>query len=202
MGSRTKTQPPPIPDRHRSLVRIDTEPEPPRAVRSVLVGRDKQLATLEDIVSRAIDFQAPQLVTIVGNQGTGKSRLINELITKVTAQQVRVFHGAPVRDTMGKPQPLSALVTLLRDRFELTPNPDDVTKLRFIHEIKSVMKSEHIAEIQYFLGNLVGFDFLPTPFLSAVAENPKQHAELTRTALRRFIEADAAQSPLVLVLDD
>ena len=30
----------------------------------------------------------------------------------------------------------------------------------------------------------------------------RQHAELARTALRRFIELDAAQSPLVLVLDD
>jgi Cdc6-like AAA superfamily ATPase len=69
--------PPAIPDRHRSLVRIDTEPEPLRVVRSPLVGRSVQLATLEDIVTRAIDFQAPQLVTVVGNQGTGKTRLIN-----------------------------------------------------------------------------------------------------------------------------
>src|SRR5687768_16959762 len=171
MGSRTKTQPPPIPDRHRSLVRIDTEPEPPRTVRSVLVGRDKQLAILEDIVSRAVDFQAPQLVTIVGNQGTGKSRLINELITKITPKQVRVFHGAAQRDSAGDPVALTALTSMLRDRFEITPHPDDVTKLRFSHEIKEVMGSDHIAEIQYFMGKLVGLEFLPTPFLSAVAEN-------------------------------
>jgi tetratricopeptide (TPR) repeat protein len=202
MGSRTKTQPPPIPDRHRSLVRIDTEPEPPRVVRSTLVGRQKQLDILEDVVSRAVDFQAPQLVTIVGNQGTGKSRLINELITKITPKQVRVFHGAAQRDTNGEPIPLTALQSMMRDRFEITPNPDDVTKLRFAHEIKSVMGSDQIAELQYFLGKLVGLDFLPTPFLSAVAENPKQHGELTRVALRRFIEADAAQSSLVIVLDD
>ena len=171
-------------------------------MRSPLVGRAKQLAILEDVVARAVDFQAPQLVTIVGNQGTGKSRLINELIGKITAKQVRVFHGAAQRDARGEPVPLTALTSMLRDRFELTPHPDDVTKLRFSHEIKSVMGSDQIAEIQYFLGKFVGLEFLPTPFLSAVAENPKQHGELTRVALRRFIEADAAQSPLVLVLDD
>jgi tetratricopeptide (TPR) repeat protein len=183
-------------------VRIDTEPEPVRVVRSQLIGRAKQLATLEDVVSRAIDFQAPQLVTIVGNQGTGKSRLINELIAKVTAKSVRVFHGAAHRDKALQPVPLAALIGMLRDRFELTPDPDDVARLRFSHEIKSVLGSDQIAEIQYFLGKLVGLDYPPTPFLRAVAENPKQHAELTKVALRRFIELDAGQSPLVLVLDD
>src|ERR1043165_4974352 len=65
------TKPPPIPAaaaRPRSLIRIDTEPEPPRTVRSELVGRSDELVTLREIVARAIDFQAPQLVTVIGNQ--------------------------------------------------------------------------------------------------------------------------------------
>ena len=70
------------------MVRIDTEPEPPRVVRSKLVGRGDALATLRDVVGRAVDFQAPQLVTIVGNQGTGKTRLINELISELRDQLV------------------------------------------------------------------------------------------------------------------
>src|SRR5687768_11598653 len=77
------TKPPPIPSaalRPRSMVRIDTEPEPPRAVRSSLVGRNDALVTLKEVVARAVDFQAPQLITVIGNQGTGKTRLINELI--------------------------------------------------------------------------------------------------------------------------
>ena len=54
----------------------------------------------------------------------------------------------------------------------------------------------------YFLGAFVGLDFAPTPFLRAVTESPKQHTELARTALRRFVELDATFGPLVLVLDD
>ncbi|HUG62621.1 MAG TPA: AAA family ATPase, partial [Methylomirabilota bacterium] len=112
-----------MPERHRSLLRIDTEPEPLRAVRSALVGREDKLAQLDEVVTRAIDFQAPQLVTVVGNQGTGKTRLINELITRLAANpdraRLRVFHGAAERDREGKPIPLSAIKSLLRDRFEL-----------------------------------------------------------------------------------
>ena len=54
----------------------------------------------------------------------------------------------------------------------------------------------------HFLGAFVGLEFPPTPFLRAVTENPKQHAVIARTALRRFLELDAGNGPLILVLDD
>jgi len=187
------------------MVRIELDPEPPRTVRSKLVGRADALATLRDVVTRAADFQAPQLVTIVGNQGTGKTRLINELIAIIRDGQgtkTRVIHGAAERDPTGKPVRLSTVASVLRDRFELTPNPDDTSRLRFTHEIRDVMKSDQISEILYFLGGMVGLEFPPTPFLQAVTESRKQHGELARTALRRFIELDATVSPLVVVLDD
>ena len=189
------------------MVRIEPDPEAARVVRSTLVGRSDHLATLRDLVTRAIDFQAPQLVTVVGNQGTGKSRLINELIASLHTQAPadpapRVFHGAAERDAAGMPVRLSALTSLLRDRFELTPNPDEASRLRFAHELRSVMGGGQVAEMQHFLGTYVGLEFPPTPFLAAVTESPKQHQEIARTVLRRFIELDAAQSPLVLVFDD
>ena len=205
-----KVGPPPIPSRPRSLVRIDTEPEPPRTVRSALVGRADTLATLRDVVGRAIEFQAPQLISIVGNQGTGKTRLINELIAELLGpsdapeaeRKCRVIHGAAELDSNGKPVRLATIASLLRERFELTPNPDDTSRLRFTHEVRTVMKSDQVSEILYFLGAIVGLEFPPTPFLQAVTESPKQHAELARTALRRFVELDAAHHPLVIVLDD
>ena len=205
-----KVGPPPIPSRPRSLARIDTEPEPPRAVRSALVGRGDALVTLRDVVSRAIDFQSPQLVSIVGNQGTGKTRLIDELIIELRGpadqpeaeRKCRVIHGAAERDSTGKPVRLATIASMLRDRFELTPNPDDTSRLRFTHEVRTVMGSDQVGEILYLLGALVGLDFPPTPFLKAVTESPKQHAELARTALRRFVELDAAHHPIVIVLDD
>jgi tetratricopeptide (TPR) repeat protein len=184
-------------------VRSDTG-EAVRVTRSPLVGRKRQLATLSDVVARAIDFQAPQLVTVVGNQGTGKTRLIHELTPLLAnrAPPVRVFHGIAERDAEGHPVRHAALTSLLRDRFELLPVPDEASRLRFAHEVRTVMGSDQVAEMLHFVGEFVGMVYPPTPFLRAVAENPKQHTEIARTALRRFIELDAAQSPLVLVLDD
>jgi len=187
------------------VVRPEPPPEPVRVVRSPLVGRNQQLATLSDVVARAIDFQAPQLVTVVGNQGTGKTRLIAELIPLLAQNHdhaCRVFRGAAERDPAGKPVRHAALSSLLRDRFELLPVPDEASRLRFAHEVRTVMASDQVGEMLHLVGSFVGLDYPPTPFLRAVTENPRQHDEIARTALRRFIELDAAQSPLVLVLDD
>jgi tetratricopeptide (TPR) repeat protein len=174
-------------------------------LRSALVGRDEHLATLSEVVARAIDFQAPQLVTVVGNQGTGKTRLIHELVPTLSQNRerpCRVFHGAAERDGAGNPVRHAALSSLLRDRFELLPVPDEASRLRFAHEVRTVMGSDQVAEMLHFVGGFVGLDYPATPFLRAVTENPKQHTEIARIALRRFFELDAAQSPLVLVLDD
>lgn len=195
--------PPPIPVRHRSPIRLDSAPEPV-AIRSPLVGRDDTLATLDDVISRAIDFQAPQLVTIVGNQGTGKTRLMSELVARITASTARpcrVFHGRAERDAAQRPAPLAAVASLLRDRFELTPNPDEASRLRFSHEVRSVMGGD-VAEALYFLGGFVGLPYPATPFLRALGDSPRLAAELSRAVLRRFLEQDAANGPLVLVLDD
>ncbi len=174
-------------------------------IRSPLVGRADTLATLDDVVSRAIDFQAPQLVTIIGNQGTGKTRLLGELVARVaanTARPCRVFQGRAERDAAQKPVRMAALATLLRDRFELTPNPDEASGLRFAHEVRGVMGADHSGEVLRFLGELVGLAHPATPFLRALGDHPKLHAELSRTVLRRFFELDAAHGPLVLALDD
>ncbi len=193
----------PVPPRHRGPIRLDSVPEPV-AIRSPLVGRDDTLAALDDVIARAIDFQAPQLVTIVGNQGTGKTRLMSELVARAAANEARscrVFHGRAERDAAQQPVKLAAITTLLRDRFELTPDPDEVARLRFSHEVRTVMGTE-VAEALCFLGGFVGLPYPPTPFLRAIEDNAKLSAELARAVLRRFLELDAGNGPLVLVLDD
>ena len=170
-------------------------------MRSPLVGRDAPLAALRDVVGRAVDFKAPQLVTIVGNQGTGKSRLIAELAASVK-HPVRVYHGRARKET-DEYERYAVIASLLQDRFELpTGDIDPVSKQRFAAEVRDVMGSDQVAEMLHFLGGFVGLDFPPSPFLKVLADSPRQKDDIARTVLRRFVEVDAHQSPLVLVLDD
>jgi tetratricopeptide (TPR) repeat protein len=197
---------PPVPNPARTPARVPGRAEGDAAkatfdvkgVKSPLVGRTDQLNVLRDVVKRAVEFQAPQLVTVVGNQGTGKSRLIAELVATLKPP-IRVFTG---RARQGGER-LSAIASFVRDRFGLAAGDGgDAQKDRFASDIRAVMGSDQVVEVLHFLGGYVGLDFPPSPFLRVLAENPRQKEEIARTVLRRFIEVDAAKSPVVIVFDD
>jgi class 3 adenylate cyclase/tetratricopeptide (TPR) repeat protein len=56
-----------------------------QSARAPLVGRGRELALLVDTASRVRDAREPQLVTLVGVPGIGKSRLTFELLQVLTA---------------------------------------------------------------------------------------------------------------------
>ncbi len=193
--------PPPIPNTNRGPRVARPETEPPGLVRSTLVGRADVLGVLRDVVGRASDFQAPQLVTIVGHQGVGKTRLVAELIggLRSSAPALRVFHG---RAKAG--EKLAALATLLRDRFGISSSavaPPEAAA-RVAAEVSAVFGGADITEVLHCLGGYLQMEFPPSPFLKVVAENPRHKGDLARTVLRRLLELDAHKSPRVLVLDD
>jgi class 3 adenylate cyclase len=55
----------------------------------VFVGRDAELEVLQDVYSRVAAGGTPQLVTVFGDAGVGKTRLIRELWQWLLAQQPR-----------------------------------------------------------------------------------------------------------------
>jgi tetratricopeptide (TPR) repeat protein len=167
-------------------------------VRSPLVGRGPELESMHEVIGRAIDFQAPQLITVVGNQGTGKTRLVSDLILQHVDPPARVFVG---RATESGPR-YGAIASLLRDRFRLDDCRDDQQIVeRFTSEVRRVFGDDRMTEVLHFLGGFLDLHLPDSPFLRVLDENPAQHDEIARTVLRRFIEEDAQASPLVLMFD-
>jgi tetratricopeptide (TPR) repeat protein len=170
-----------------------------RGVRCPLVGRDEELAKMREVLQSAVDFQAPQLITITGNQGTGKSRLCAELVLRYADPPIRVYRGA---STKAGPK-YEALASYLRDRFGIKDNdPADKVLHDFRREVENVFQDTRITEVLHFLGGFLDLHFPDSPFLRVLNDNPLHSGEVARTVLRRFIEMDAATSPLVMIFDD
>ncbi|MFN2471816.1 MAG: AAA family ATPase [Gaiellaceae bacterium] len=59
---------------------------PRRPIKAPFVGRQPELETLQRTLERAVDKRSPQLATILGPPGIGKSRLARELIQRSAAR--------------------------------------------------------------------------------------------------------------------
>ncbi len=148
-----------------------------------------------------MQYRAPQLCTVVGNQGVGKSRLVAEWLRRVferSSPTVQVYRGraAPGGGSF-------ALVSkLLRDRFLVTDaDAPDAAAAKVRGVLQEVFADLRVAEVVHFLGLYLPVAQRGTPFLRAI-DDVRQHADIARTVLKRFLELDAERAPLVLAFDD
>ncbi len=210
-GSRAGPDARPMPER---AIRPSTQPGDPFAVRgerSALVGRDEDLEAMVEAAQRAVEFRSPQLITVIGNQGTGKSRLVDEFVRRLrdgaaTGGQEAVARVSYARARRGGAA-YDALGSYLRDRFQLGDGDLDELALRHLQrELEAVFGDERMAELAHLLSRFLGASTrasgIETPFLRVLDETPRQHDAIAHTVLRRFVEMDAASGPIVLVFDD
>jgi tetratricopeptide (TPR) repeat protein len=182
---------------------------PVRSVQpSPLYGRDAQLVELDSIFTRAVEYQAPQLVTVVGTQGVGKTRLVAEWLARLLARQPAGTPGRP-RVYRGKAQASAgsyALVSrLLRDRFGILESDDEAKRLERVRtQLTDVFADRRMTEVLHFIGRYLDLRISENAFLRAVArgDDAQQEDAIARTVLRRFLELDAERSPLVLAFDN
>jgi AAA ATPase domain/Adenylate and Guanylate cyclase catalytic domain len=71
---------------YRALELVDDVPAFTRPIAAPFVGRQEELERLERALATAVETRTPQLATIVGPPGIGKSRLARELIGRANAR--------------------------------------------------------------------------------------------------------------------
>ena len=74
------------------LVGVKESSERQRRLDSPMIGRDRELEQLSGALEGAIDTRTSRLVTIVGEAGVGKSRLIDEFVRSVE-ERAQVLRG-------------------------------------------------------------------------------------------------------------
>src|SRR5690606_8502627 len=170
----------------RQQGRPDPDPTP-------LVERQHELELLSGALRRALMDRTPQLVTLYGQAGIGKSRLVRELHRRLEAlggDTPVVWHTGHCRPFgenvtyAGLPDTVRAEAGIL----ETDPTTTAERRLRdAVHQLVSGPDGDRLAEA---LAPLVG---LPGPVLPA---------EEAASAWRRFLVALANRHSTVLVFED
>jgi ABC-type transport system substrate-binding protein/class 3 adenylate cyclase len=178
------------------IVAGEAEGEP--AVATEIVGRDAELAALERTFDELLDGRGA-VVSITGEPGIGKSRLILELRERYDTR-VRFLEGHGV--SYAESLPLWPIRELLRDWLGLG-----------VTDVEARVRLELKAALAHLVGNDAAelYPFLATALgLSLEPDAAERVRELSRDTLqRRMFEsvhdvmlALARERPLCLVLDD
>jgi class 3 adenylate cyclase/tetratricopeptide (TPR) repeat protein len=162
-----------------------------------LVGRSDELNALLDAVARSQRDRAPQLVTLVGVPGIGKSRLVWELFSALDTDPTQYVTWRQGRSLpYGDGVAFWALGEMTKAQAGILESDDaEAAEAKLRAAVEYVL--DEVEEARWVEGHL-----RPLAGLGGGAETGGDHATEALAAWRRFFEALAEQRPLILVFED
>ena len=186
----------------------------PRAFRSTrrgiegvetrMVAREAELDRLQECYRGLAERRRSVFVSIVGDAGLGKSRLLHEFEAwaDTQAQGFVALRGRAEPQTRW--QPFGLLHNVLSWRLQIADDDDaETARRKLVDGLVPVFGPDGEAHA-HLLGQLLGLDFSASPHLRGIVDDARQirnrafHA--VELLLRRTTEIEAA--PVVLLLDD
>ncbi|MGH3065853.1 MAG: ATP-binding protein, partial [Gaiellaceae bacterium] len=166
------------------------------AGKAPLVGREREIDVLADALERAKDGREPQLVTLVGVPGIGKSRLVYELSRLVDESPEIVTWRQGRCLPYGESVAFWALGEIVKGQAGIHESDDDesvAAKLGLA--VRDLVADEsEAAWLERHLRTLVG--------LGRGESSAEEARADAAAAWRRFLEALAESRPAVLVFED
>ena len=163
---------------------------------SPLVGRDRDLAMLDDLLAQAEQGHG-QAVCLVGEPGVGKSRLVYEFCRSLGRERVRVLQGRCV--AYGTTIPYWVILELVRQNFLLadTDTPESV-RSRIDGRLRALsLDAETLTPYLLHLLGMKAGDEGPLAWLS-----PEVIKSRTIEALRLLGVVGSRRQPVVVVVED
>jgi class 3 adenylate cyclase/tetratricopeptide (TPR) repeat protein len=171
-----------------------------------LIGREEEAGLLSSLVERVQREGRPHLVTVIGQAGVGKSRLLRELETNLSERPEPLTLRRGQCPPYGAGVAYWALAEVLREEFEVidTDTPEAAwEKLRagvsvLMEELGEPESGDRNAAL---LAMPLGVE-PPEELAPADSEDPQRMREALFSATRAVVEAMSLRRPMVLALDD
>ena len=200
-----KSEPVPAWEAVRAVVRGRT-PRGPRSA-TPLVGRDDESQVLISLYERVASESRPHLVTILGQAGVGKSRLLRELTFRVGEIEPPPAVRIGSCPAYGASLAYWALGEIVRATFEIHDTDDAETAWRKLDRgIAELSANAHTEETPERLAEVVGLAVgIDRPVDGAAASEPEDPAQMRDrlfSAVRALVEAASARQPLVFAIED
>lgn len=167
-------------------------------VQTRTVGREEELHLLRETFHKAMEGGCTQALTIVGDAGVGKSRLLLEFEDWMAtrSEEIVYLRGRAFPETTRAPYHL--LRDLFCARFDVLED-DSIAQVR--EKVISGLSSHLDPDRAALVGQLVGFDFSTVPAVANLLGSPS-FASLALAYLTHYFRAFTADHRMVILLED
>jgi class 3 adenylate cyclase len=161
-----------------------------------LIGRERELALLRESLARVQKERSPQLITLVGVPGIGKSRLVYELLQLVEAGRDLITWRQGRSLPYGEGVSFWALGEMAKAQSGVleSDSAEDAAR-KLAAAVRELILDDK--EVDWVAGH-----FRPLVGVGGEAQLGGDRRSEAFAAWRRFFEALAEQRPLVLVFED
>jgi tetratricopeptide (TPR) repeat protein len=182
---------------------VETAPKGPEfELDSSFVGRRDVMEDLGRRFAACAQENKTAFISVTGAPGIGKTRLARELgrAARALVPNARVLYGLCGGPGAG---PQAAFVRLFQARFGTSEGEEPATARERVRQaVAEVLPAERADEATHLIAQLLECPFPDSPIVKVLADVPAQLELRTFVTVRRFVAADAARSPLLLIFDE
>lgn len=158
-----------------------------QGVASIFLGHEAELAQLRARLADFVEHRAGQRITVRGEAGMGKSRLVSEWLKEFAPGTARIWHGR------GLPYVQDVSYGIMRSLLQNAINT---------YPPGEAWESRISAALLPFLKQIAGLPLTPREEMPLITLTPESIKQLTALALREWFIEEARRQPLIVVLDD
>ncbi|MDX1614063.1 MAG: protein kinase [Candidatus Promineifilaceae bacterium] len=171
-------------------------------VETRMIGREGELRILQEALTLTVEDGETQVVTVIGDAGVGKSRLLYEFTKWADFSEDRLWFFEARATQPAQLQPYSLLRTLLSFRFQIADNdPLPLVQEKFVSGAVSFLGSDKETEA-HLIGQLMGFDFSDDPGVRQALQSPEVFRTEALANLNALFVRAAEVYPLVIQVED
>ena len=173
-------------------------------VETATIGREIELRRLQNRFHEVEEERQWQMVTVVGDAGVGKSRLLSDFGRWLDDLPEAVWWFGGRAAHSGPRIPYALLHDLFATRFDIhdSDGPADVRNKWERGVEKALGASEDAVDKAHVIALWLGFEIGESRSLDAVGDDPLSLSGRATAALAEYFRRLAEQAPVVLLLED
>ncbi len=168
-----------------------------------MVGRQSELRALQAELAQVVENQLCRVVTVFGEAGIGKSRLMREFEEWLELHPQHLFYFRGRAFPFTQVSPYSLLRDLFTFRFQIHDSDDSQTvRDKLEHGFRTIIEGDDTGQMKaHIIGYVLGFSF-SSPYIGEPGDEARQYSERAALYLREYFQVLAARGPIVILLED